>query len=234
MKDILEGDLASQSTMFRFENSVDKHSVFALCYAWVDRYVDSLKGRSRVIIDINATDDPTYGNQRLFMFNGYYSCFMYNELFFHDGDTVQIIAPILRPGNSHFNKWYVAILKRILKKIRAACPDIKIVVRADSGFSCPAFYQLADDFNLQFAIGLATNETLKRKTARAEKAVRHLFVSNNIKHQHFMGFAYQAGTWHKLQQCYSKIESKGKGINVRHIISNMEEADAVRYILGFT
>lgn len=233
LKDILEGDLASQPTMSRFENSVDKHSVFALCYAWVDRYVDSLKGRSRVVIDIDATDDPTYGNQQLSMFNGYYSCFMYNELFFHDGDTGQIIAPILRPGNSHSNKWYVSILKRILKKIRVAYPDIKIVVRADSGFSCPAFYQLADGFSLQFAIGQATNETLKRKTARAEKAVRHLFVSNNIKHQHFMGFTYQAGTWHKPQQCYSKIESTGKGINVRHIISNMEEADARAVYFGF-
>ena len=233
LKDILEGDLASQPTMSRFENSVDKHSVFALCYAWVDRYVESLKGRERVVIDIDATDDPTYGNQQLSMFNGYYYRFMYNELFFHDGDTGQIIAPILRPGNSHSNKWYVAILKRILKKIRAAYPDIKIIVRADSGFSCPAFYQLADGFNLRFAIGQATNETLKKRTARAEKAVRHLFVSNNTKHQHFMASTYQAGTWHKPQQCYSKIESTGKGINIRHIISNMEEADARSIYFGF-
>ncbi|WP_339739750.1 transposase [uncultured Sunxiuqinia sp.] len=94
--------------------------------------------------------------------------------------TGQIVVPILRPGNSHSNKWYVAILKRLLKKIRAAYPKIEIVIRAEGGFSCPAFYQLADDFNLQFTIGLATNETLKKKTARAEKAVRHLFVSNNI------------------------------------------------------
>lgn len=63
LKDILEGDLASQPTMSRIENSVDKHSVFALCYAWVDRYVGSLKGRSKVVINIDATDDPTYGNQ---------------------------------------------------------------------------------------------------------------------------------------------------------------------------
>ena len=219
--------------MSRFENSVDKHSVFALCYAWVDRYIDSLKGRERVVIDIDATDDPTYGNQQLSMFNGYYYRFMYNELFFHDGDTGQIIMPILRPGNSHSNKWYVAILKRILKKIRAAYPDMKIIIRADSGFSCPAFYQLADDFNLQFAIGQAGNQILKKKTARAEKAVRHLFVSNNIKHQHFMSFTYQAGSWHKPQQCYSKIESTGKGINIRHIISNMEEADARSIYFGF-
>lgn len=231
--DILEGDLASQPTISRFENSVDKHTVFALCYAWIDRYVVSLKGRKCIVIDIDATDDPTYGNQQLSMFNGYYYRFMYNELFFHDGDTGQIIAPILRPGNSHSNKWYVAILKRILLRIRSAYPAMKIIIRADSGFSCPAFYQLADDFNLQFAIGQASNEILKKKTARAEKAVSHLFVQNKIKHQHFMGFTYQAGTWHKPQQCYSKIESTGKGLNIRHIISNMEESDARSIYFGF-
>jgi len=53
------------------------------------------------------------------MFNGFYNQFMLNELLFHDGDTGQVIVPILRPGNSHSNKWYVAILKRVIEKIRA-------------------------------------------------------------------------------------------------------------------
>jgi hypothetical protein len=61
------------------------------------------------------------------MFNGYYGHFMYNELFFHDGGTGQIIVPVLRPGNSHSNKWYVAILKRILVRIKAQYPDIEII-----------------------------------------------------------------------------------------------------------
>lgn len=233
LQDILDGDLASQPTMSRLENSVDKHSVFRLCYAWIDRYVSSLKGREQIIIDIDATDDPTHGAQQLSMFNGYYGHFMYNELFFHDGDTGQIIVPVLRPGNSHSNKWYVAILKRILIKIIEKYPEIKIIIRADSGFSCPAFYELADHFNLQYAIGQASNEVLKRKTSRAAKAVTHLFVSRNIKHQHFMSFEYQAKTWHGPQQCYSKIESTGKGLNIRHFISNMDEKDAREIYFGF-
>ena len=83
-KDILEGDMASQPTMSRFENSLDIAAIFALCYAWVDRYVSTLKHRKRIIIDIDATDDPTHGSQQLSMFNGYYGRFVYNELFFHD------------------------------------------------------------------------------------------------------------------------------------------------------
>lgn len=233
LQDILDGDLASQPTMSRLENSVDKHSIFNLCYAWIDRYVSTLKGRKQVVIDIDATDDPTHGNQQFSMFNGYYGHFMYNELFFHDGDTGQIIVPVLRPGNSHSNKWYVAILKRVLTKIKEKYPEIKIIIRADSGFSCPAFYELTENFNLQYAIGQASNEVLKQKTSRAAKAVSHLFVSRNIKHQHFMSFEYQAKTWHAPQQCYSKIESTGKGLNIRHFISNMDEKDAREIYFGF-
>ena len=170
-KDILEGNLASQPTISRFENSLDKHSIFNLCYAWIDRYVLSLKGRSSITIDVDATDDPTYGTQQLSMFNGYYGQFMYNELLFHDGDTGQIIVPVLRPGNSHSNKWYVGILKRIIIKIRQAYPDIEIIIRADSGFSCARFYKLADCYNLKYAVGLSSNAVLKRKISRASKAL---------------------------------------------------------------
>jgi hypothetical protein len=224
-KDILEGNLASQPTISRFENSLGKHAIFELSYAWIDRYVSSLKGRKCITIDIDATDDPTYGKQQLSMFNGYYGQFMYNELFFHDGDTGQIIVPVLRPGNSHSNKWYVSILKRVLIKIRKAYPEITIIIRADSGFSCPAFYRLADDYNLQYAIGLASNEVLKRKTVRVEKAIKHLYLNQGKKHQHFITFNYGAKSWHKPQQCYSKIESTGLGMNVRHFVSNIDAKD---------
>ena len=232
-KDILEGDLASQPTISRFENSLDKHSIFNLCYAWIDRYVLSLKGRSSITIDVDATDDPTYGTQQLSMFNGYYGQLMYNELFFHDGDTGQIIVPVLRPGNSHSNKWYVGILKRIIIKIRQAYPDMEIIIRADSGFSCAGFYELADCYNLKYAVGLSSNAVLKRKISRASKAVKHLYLSQDIKHQHFIGFTYQAKSWHKEQQCYSKIESTGLGMNIRHFVSNIEEKDAREIYFGF-
>ncbi len=77
-KEVLQGDLASQPTISRFENSFDKESIFKLSYAWIDRYVSSLKGRDSIIIDVDATDDSTYGSQQLSMFNGYYGKFMLN------------------------------------------------------------------------------------------------------------------------------------------------------------
>ncbi len=232
-KDVLQGDLASQPTISRFENSQNKQSIFDLSNAWVDHYVSSLAGRKRIVIDVDATDDPTHGNQQMSMFNGYYGQFMLNELFFHDGETGQIILPVLRPGNSHSNKWYVSILKRIIIKIRTAYPNMEIIIRTDSGFSCAPFYKLVDEYDLLFITGQASNSVLKEKVSRAVKAVKHLYLNDGQKHQHFMSFCYGAKSWHKKQQCYSKIESTGLGMNVRHFISNIEEKEARELYFGF-
>ncbi len=232
-KDVLQGDLASQPTISRFENCFDKASIFALCYNFIDRYVESLKGRDEIIIDVDATDDPTHGSQQLTMFNGFYEQFMYNELFFHDGETGQIILPVLRPGNSHSNKWYAGLLRRIVKKIREKYPNIKITIRSDSGFSCPAFYEVVDKYNLFFATGIASNSVLKKKVVRAEKAVRKLYVEQGKKHQHFIAHTYQAKSWHKEQKCYAKVESTGIGMNIRHFVSNIEGKDAREIYFDF-
>lgn len=222
-EDVLGGIMASQPTLSRFENSMDKHAMFALCQAWVNRYVDSLEGRTEVIIDIDATDDPAHGNQQLCMFNGFYGQFMYNELLFHDGHTGQIILPVLRPGNSHSNRWYIAILRRVVERIRQRYPDMKITIRADSGFSCPGLHTLAENYDLFFVVGIASNAVLKQKVATLSSVIEYLFADHGTKFQHFSSYDYQAGSWPAPQRCYSKIESTGKGLNVRHVISNIPE-----------
>jgi len=232
-KDVLQGDLASQPTISRFENSLDKRSIFEISNAWVDHYVSSLSGRKSIIIDVDATDDPTHGCQQLSMFNGYYGQFMLNELFFHDGRTGQIILPVLRPGNSHSNKWYVALLKRIIIKIRKSYPKMKITIRTDSGFSCAPFYKLVADYDLFFATGIASNNVLKKQVEKKEKEIKDTYLSEGKKHQDFIEFTYQAKSWHKEQQCYSKVESTGKGMNVRHFVSNIKGKTAKEIYFDF-
>jgi len=227
---VLSGIPGSQPTLSRLENSIDKHQIFSILNSWLDRYVANIGNRKRITIDIDATDAETYGGQQLSLFNGFYGHTMYSQLFFHDGDTGEIILPALRPGNAHSNWWYVSILKRIVTRIRAKYRDIEIIVRADSGFSTPRFYNYAWENNLKYTIAIAGNNILKTRVARAEKAVRHLYLENGEKHQHFIGpYLYQANTWETPQKCYSKIESTGKGMNIRHFISNFE-ADRVREI----
>lgn len=166
------------------------------------------------------------------MFHGFYGQFMYSELFFHDGDTGQIIVPVLRPGNSHSNRWYVGILKRVVRAIRARYPHMVITIRGDSGFSCPAFYRLADQQGLQFVLGVASNAVLKRCIQRVADAVERRCGSQGTKYQHFICFDYQAGSWEAPQRCITKVESTGKGLNIRYIVSNLPDKTARQIYFG--
>jgi hypothetical protein len=161
------------------------------------------------------------------LFNGYYGQFMYNELFFHDGETGEIILPVLRPVNSHSNRWFVWILRKTVKKIRNKRPDLEIIIRADGAFSCPKFYKLANVEKLKFCIGLPSNNVLKKKVRRVEKAVEFLYSKTNEKYQHFVQpFSYKADSWDEKQTCYAKVEYTGKGMNTRFFVSNFDQNTA--------
>src|SRR5699024_6204823 len=135
---------------------------------------------------------------------------MYNELFFHDGQTGQIIVPVLRPGNSHSNRWYVAILQRVIRKIRDRYPAMRITIRADSGFSCARVYQLAAAYGLYYVLGIASNPGLRRRVARVGDAVERRYVTQADKYQHFLSFAYQAGSWHAPSNAILRSKVQGR------------------------
>ena len=235
ISNILNSELCSQPTLSRFENKADKQLIYQMCQWFVDRYVDGLSNnRDQVVIDIDGTDDPTHGCQQLAMFNGYYGHTMYHELFLKDGQTGQVILPVLRPGNCHSNKWFVSILKRVVVKIRKKLPGVKILIRADSGFSGAAFYRLANGFNLHFCLGISSNEVLKRLISETVEFVRQTYGSKRIKHQEFVGpFEYQAQSWQKTEKLYAKVESTGKGMNIRFFVSNFEEMAPEEIYFGF-
>lgn len=228
IKTVLNGDLVSQPTLSRLENSVSIKEIYRLSEHLVDRYIDSIPSeKKQIVIDVDGTADETHGSQQLSMFNGYYKQTMYHILVFHDGETGQLILPVLRSGSCHSNKLFVPLLRRIVAKIKSRLPELKIVIRGDCGFSCAPFYKLANEESLKFCLGITTNERLKKHTQLLEARINEEYVSKGEKHQEFVeGFSYKAKTWSSPQTCYAKVESTGKGLNVRYFCSNMEAKDA--------
>jgi hypothetical protein len=152
---------------------------------------------------------------------------MLNELFYIDGETGQIILPVLRPGNVHSNKWNDRFLRVIARKIRQRFGDIQIIIRADAGFSCPGFYEVVQEQDLNFCIGLSANPRLQEAIRPHYDRVYKRYGCKGVRHQKFVGpFSYQADSWEHPQDVYAKIESTGKGMNVRFIVSNFAEEDA--------
>ncbi len=224
-KTAIGGELCSQPTLSRMENTADRNLIWELSHWWADRYVKRLSPqREEVVIDIDSTDDPTHGAQQLFLFHGYYGQHQYDELFYIDGQSGEVILPVLRPGNSHTARWSVHILRILVEKIRARFPEMRIVIRADAGYSSPSFYKLASSHNLEFCLGLISNAQLKAEVAEVQQAVTNDLISKNERHQRFTSpFLYQAGSWEHPQRVYAKVESTGKALNTRFFVSNIEQ-----------
>lgn len=125
-------DLASQPTLCRLENSVGKKDLRKLSEALLDLYLKTHPGpRDLIIVDIDATDDPTHGQQQFSFFHGYYDEHMYHPLLIFDGESGFPMAAVLRPGNTHASHKARKILKRIIRRRRLLFVPTRVL-------QCPA------------------------------------------------------------------------------------------------
>ena len=114
---------ASQPTLFRFENRVTTKDLRRLSDWLLKLYLKTHPGpRQVIVLDMDATDDPTHGQQQLSFFHGSYEEHRYHPLLVFDGHSGFPLAAVLRPGNTHASKGALAVLKRLLKKLKKAYP----------------------------------------------------------------------------------------------------------------
>ena len=94
-------ELGSQPTLSRLENTATQEDLYRMGQWFVDLYIRRNRKRKpkRIIIDADGTDDPTYGDQQLTFFHGYYDQYMYHPLLVYDADTGEMITAVLRAGN---------------------------------------------------------------------------------------------------------------------------------------
>ena len=119
---------------------------------------------SHVIVDVDATDDPTHGQQVLSFFHGYYDQHQYYPLLVFEGTTGFPLAAWLRPGTVSGSCGAVAVLQQIVRQLRRAWPEVVIVVRGDTGFAVPELYEFCEAEGLLYAFGYGSNDVLKRRT----------------------------------------------------------------------
>jgi hypothetical protein len=157
-------DLASQPTLSQLENSVTKKDLYRIANDFIGLYFRRNRKRKprRIILDLDGTDDPTYGNQQLTFFHGYYDQYMYHPLVIYDADTGELITAVLRGGNRHASYGIMTILKMIIPLLKKAFPGSEIIIRSDAGFAVPDLYEYCEQERLSYVIGLIRNDVLER------------------------------------------------------------------------
>jgi hypothetical protein len=239
-RDPIEGrDLASQSTLSRFENGVGVKELYRagefLAESVIRRHAKRLRHRAyRVTIDLDPTDDPTHGAQQLSFFNGYYDTWCYLPVMgfvsFNDEAEQYLCAAVLRPGNVGAAVGAVALLRRLVRMIRGRLPGVRIRVRLDGGFAHPAVLEFLDaQPKLEYVIAMAKNAVLKRVAESGMRRARQLSRRSG-KTEHIYGEAgYKAGKWPRLRRVIIKAEvvravDKDPKDNPRFVITNMKQS----------
>ena len=120
-----------------------------------------------MLLDFDSTDDPTHGDQEGSYYHGYYGQHMYHPLLVFDGETGQLVTVVLRAGNTHASRGVVAVLKRIVDRLRQAWgTGVEIEIRADVGFAVPAVYDYCEKEGIDYAaVGLITTPRLEALAA---------------------------------------------------------------------
>lgn len=223
-------DLASQPTLSRFENMVGERDLKRLSDCLLDFYLKTHSGPRRVIvIDVDTTDDPTHGSQQLSFFHGYYEQYMYHPLLVFDGQTGFPLAAVLRPGNTHASRGVVKLLKRLIRRLRRAYPEARILLRADAGFAVPALYRFCERRNICYTIGLITNPRLRQQAAALLAEAERDFRQTHAKQRRFTAFWYQAKSWRHPRRVIAKVEYMEQGSNQRFVLTNLDLAPQAVY-----
>ena len=219
-------DLASQPTLSRLENAVDRAACYRLARALLGVYLRERERAGvprRVLLDLDGTDDPTHGDQEGAAYHGYFRQHMYHPLLIFDGDTGQLVTAVLRPGNAHGSRGVVAVLKRLVAALRARWPAVRIELRADSGFGVPAVYDYCDAERVGYTIGLVPNARLEALAAplRAEALRQQAASEGGAAKVRLAGeAAYRAESWARPRRVVFKAEALAKGPNTRFVVTS--------------
>lgn len=230
--------LASQPTLSRFENCVRRRELVAMAYELTDSVIAEERRRRRpkkvrrITIDMDPTEDPTYGNQQLTFFNAYYDNYCYlpmvTSIQFEDEPDQHVVAPVLRPGNASGSLGAIAILKRLVPRVRRAFPKAQIRVRLDGAFSTPEVLDWLDQSGLQYAVNMAKNSVLEALAEPLMKQVRARAEASKRTETDYTEARYQAGKWKHDRRVVIKAEVvalEGRPLrdNPRFVINNMPQ-----------
>lgn len=215
--------LASQPTISRFENGLTRTDLYRISEVFVDVFIESYSTPPEgIIVDIDDTDDLTHGRQQLTLFNAYHGDNCYMPIHIYEGKSGKLITTVLRPGKRPTGKQIVSIVKRVVKKIRQAWPEVGIILRGDSYYACPAVFDFCEETDMKYVLGFKPLAPLVRqiKPLVEEVALRSEREKQPVKM--FTETDYKAKSWPKRRRVIAKIEYNFLGPNTRFIITNLE------------
>ena len=234
--------LAGKSTLNRLEHAprgahryhrID-HDPGAVEDLFVDLFLEAhAKRPRRLVLDLDATDDPIHGRQEGRFFHGYYDCYCYLPLYIFCGD--HLLAAKLRRSNIDASAGAVTEVARIVDRIRTRWPRIKIVLRADSGFAREELMAWAEANRVDYIFGLARNPRLVEHIHADLAWAEHEAQASGRSARRFADFRWiTRDSWSRRRRVVAKAEwmpgRAERGANPRFVVTSLpaSQVDARR------
>jgi hypothetical protein len=199
------GQAASASQMGRFETEwlarpENLAALTDLPGEWIDA-VHQRRSPKVIVLDMDSSESPTYGEQEGSAYNGHLGCTCYHPLFVFNqlGDLERCV---LRPGNVHSADGWRAVLEPVITRYRGRVK--RLYFRGDAAFGNPEMYEYLEAEGIGYAIRLPANRVLqdeigyllKRPVGRPPHEVRRYYAN----------FSYKAQSWNKSRHVVAKVE----------------------------
>jgi hypothetical protein len=225
-------DLASQPTISRMENAATMRSCHRIAEVLFEIYLRERErdgAPKKVLLDFDATADPTHGEQEGSFYHGYYGQHIYHPLVVFDGESGHLITALLRAGNTHASNSSVAMLRRMVGRLKQRWPGVHIEMRADAGFAVPAIYDYCESEGITYTIALITNERLKEMAGDLLEEAREEHERTAHKAKLFGEGTYQAASWEKKRRVVYKAEVMEQGTNRRFVLTTRSDQPKALY-----
>ena len=228
--------LAGKSTLNRLEltgatvEETERYKKIVLDHGAVDRMVVDVflqahpGSPKQILLDLDATDDPLHGEQEGRFFHGYYGHYCYLPLYIFCGEF--LLCARLRPSNIDASAGSVEELKRIVKQIRSVWPEVRILVRGDSGFCREELMAWSEAESVDYVLGLAKNERLKAMIKKELKKADQQYRQTGHAARFFREFSYQTReSWSRARRVVAKAEHLEKGENPRFVVTSLSSEE---------
>jgi hypothetical protein len=224
--------LAGKSTLNRLERTPAEptaryHKIVydgaAIASVFVDHFLDAhATPPERIVLDLDATDDPLHGQQEGRFFHGYYRQYCYLPLYIFCGEF--LLWSELRRSDIDASAGSIEALERIVGRIRARWPEVEIWIRADSGFAREAIMAWCEAHQVHYVLGLSRNARLVRAIGGELAQVREEAQRTGEKARCFRDLRYRTKkSWSWERRVVAKAEQLGDKSNPRFVVTSLDE-----------
>jgi hypothetical protein len=236
--DVEDSPLAGKSTLNRLELSDGTPNRYKKITFWKDGIDEVLvqvflesypMAPEEITLDVDATDFPLHGDQEGRFFHGYYDSYCYLPLYIFCGD--QLLCARLRQSNSDAAAGSLVEIQRIVGQIRTAWPQVKIILRGDSGFCRNELMNWCEANRVDYVFGLARNQRLRRIIGPQMWEATQQWRQSGQAARVFTEFSYQTkkrktkqgkpGGWDRERRVVAKAEHIDGKENPRFVVTSL-------------